>query len=57
MARHTAPMGDGSAWAIEGALNPSVLRVHVRAALTDRTIDCWRSRRSARSTSIAIASA
>lgn len=39
MARHTAPMGDGSAWAIEGALNPSVLRVHVRAALTDRTIE------------------
>ncbi len=39
MARHTARMGDGSAWAIEGALNPTVLRVHVRASLTDRTIE------------------
>jgi hypothetical protein len=28
----------GSGWAIEGALNPTVLRLHVRAELTDRTI-------------------
>lgn len=26
------------AWAIEGALNPTILRVHVTEALTDRTI-------------------
>jgi hypothetical protein len=39
MARHTARMGVGSTWAIEGALNPTVLRVHVRVSLTDRTIE------------------
>jgi hypothetical protein len=39
MARHTAGMGDGPAWAIEGALNPTILRLHVRTSLTDRTIE------------------
>jgi hypothetical protein len=38
MARHTPVMGDGTVWAIEGAPNPTVLRVHVRTCLTDRTI-------------------
>ena len=38
MARHTASMGDGAGWAIEGAPNPMVLRVHVRERLTERTI-------------------
>jgi hypothetical protein len=32
-------MGDGLAWAIEGALNPTILRLHVRTSLTDRTIE------------------
>ena len=31
-------MEDGPVWAIEGAPNPTVLRVHVRWRLTDRTI-------------------
>lgn len=31
-------MEDETAWAIEGAPNPTVLRVHVRWRLTDRTI-------------------
>lgn len=31
-------MGDGTVWAIEGAPNPTVLRVHVGRCLTDRTI-------------------
>ena len=30
--------GRGPAWAIEGALNPTILRIHVTEALTDRTI-------------------
>ena len=38
MARHTRAMGDGTVWAIEGAPNPTVLRVHVGWCLTDRTI-------------------
>lgn len=38
MARHTVGMGDEEAWALEGALNPTILRLHVRRALTERTI-------------------
>lgn len=38
MARHTVDMGDEEAWALEGALNPTILRLHVRRALTERTI-------------------
>lgn len=30
--------GRSPAWAIEGALNPTILRIHVTEALTDRTI-------------------
>jgi hypothetical protein len=30
--------GRGPGWAIEGALNPTVLRIHVTETLTDRTI-------------------
>ncbi len=30
--------GTAHAWAIEGALNPTILRIHVTDALTDRTI-------------------
>ena len=30
--------GRAPAWAIEGALNPTILRIHVTEALTDRTI-------------------